>query len=50
MEIINVIKDNLELSFAIDLIPYKYISSTIRDYSNDINKLESIGSTNIGPR
>lgn len=41
MEKFKLIKDNHELCFSIDLIPYKYISATIRDFLKDLKELEA---------
>lgn len=42
MEKIKTIRENHRLSFSIDLIPYKYLSQTIRDFSQHIKDIDSI--------
>lgn len=42
MEKIKAIREDHRLSFSIDLIPYKYLSQTIRDYNQHIKDIESI--------
>lgn len=42
MEKLKFIKQNHDLSFSIDLIPYKYLAATIAEYLNDIKEIDSI--------